>query len=494
MKASISCGRRLCGIAPGTGFPYAAVTEAGFICNRSRDPSMLEKDYQSVGGEARQLWEKGYDTLEKKNYDYAMELLTMALEKEPAFFDCRMALRAAQVKKHEGMGKLAKMAAAAGSATHMAAAKLALSKKSYFGAMNSAEKVLCADPYNSVGHRVIVDAAHALDYPQTMISSLQLLKKANPKDNEIAKELGEALEMLGDWDTAENLMLQLAQTNPEDQELQQAYKDTAAKATIYRGNYEGMMSGKNPLAVNRNEEEDEGPKLTAEEALEEKIYHMEERLQEEPENFKLAVDIARLYVEYHDFDRAFEYYDYVMDNCTVIDSSIDRSIADAHEARFNHDIAQYPEGTPEREGLEMERDQFMIANAAERADKFPTMLEFRFEYGERLFRAGHLNEAVQAFQRSQNSPGHKHRSLCYLGQCFMQRGMHDMAVSQFEKALEGKNNFDDQTKEATYLLACVYEQQGRQEEAARKFKTIYEVDIGYRDVASRVESGYSAGA
>ena len=53
-----------------------------------------------------------------------------------------------------------------------------------------------------MGHRVIVDAAHALDYPQTMISSLQLLKKANPKDNEVAKELGEALEMLGDWDTA----------------------------------------------------------------------------------------------------------------------------------------------------------------------------------------------------------------------------------------------------------------------------------------------------
>ena len=454
---------------------------------------MLEKNYQSVGGEARQLWEKGYDTLEKKNFDYAMELLTMALEKEPAFFDCRMALRAAQVKKYESAGKLAKMAASAGAATHMAAAKLALSKKNYFGALNSAEKVLCADPYSSVGHRVIVDAAHALDYPQTMISSLQLLKKANPKDNEVAKELGEALEMLGDWDTAENLMLQLAQTNPEDQELQQAYKDTAAKATIYRGNYEGMMSGKNPLSTSR-EEEDEGPQLTAEEALEEKIFHMEERLQNEPENFKLAVDIARLYVEYHDFDRAFEYFDYVTENCTVIDSSIDRSIAEAHEARFNHDIAQYPEGTPEREGLEMERDQFMIASAAERADKFPTMLEFRFEYGERLFHAGHLNEAVQAFQRSQNSPGHKHRSLCYLGQCFMQRGMHDMAVSQFEKALEGKRSFDDQTKEATYLLACVYEQQGRHEDAAGKFKSIYEVDISYRDVANRVESGYSAGA
>ena len=41
---------------------------------------MPEKDHTSVGGEVRQLWEKGYDTLEKKNYDYAMVLLAEALD------------------------------------------------------------------------------------------------------------------------------------------------------------------------------------------------------------------------------------------------------------------------------------------------------------------------------------------------------------------------------------------------------------------------------
>ena len=59
----------------------------------------------------RQLWEKGYDTLEKKNYDYAMVLLAEALEKEPAFFDCRMHLRAAQIKKHENAGSFSKASA-----------------------------------------------------------------------------------------------------------------------------------------------------------------------------------------------------------------------------------------------------------------------------------------------------------------------------------------------------------------------------------------------
>ena len=73
----------------------------------------------------------------------------------------------------------------------------------------------------------------------------------------------------------------------------------------------------------------------------------------------------------------------------------------------------------------------------------------------------------------------------------MQRGMYDMAMSQFEKAMEGKSTFDDQKKELMYLLAGVYEQQGKHEEAEAHYKSIYEVDVGYQDVAEKVEGGYT---
>ena len=436
----------------------------------------------------RQLWEKGYECLEKKNYDYAMELLSMALKKEPAFFDCRMALRAAQVKKHENAGRMAKMAAGATTAHNLAAAKLAMGKKNYFSAMASAEKMLCSNPLSAAAHRVLVDAAKALDFPQTMISSLQMIKKASPKDNAVTQELAKALELLGDWDQAEKVMKNLADINPDDQELQQAYKDTAAKATIYRGNYEKMVTGEERLGYAEEPEVD--PERSAEDALDEKIFVMEEQLQDDPENFKLAVDIGRLWSDRNDFARAFEYFDFAMTKHTVSDSTIDRAIAAAHEARFNYDIKQYEEGTPEREGLETERDAFMLENARERADRYPTMPEFRFELGERLFRAGQTEEAIQALQRAQNSPGHRMKALALLGQCFMERGMFDMAVSQIEKALENKSTWNDDRKELIYILANIYERQGKPDEAAAQYKSIYEVDIRYRDVAQKVESGY----
>ena len=159
---------------------------------------MPEKDHNVVGMEARQLWERGYEQLEKKQWDYAMELLCMAVEKDPGFFECRMALRAAQVKKYENASSLAKIAGTASNAHNMAQAKVALVRKNYFGALSHAEKVLCADPESSVAHRVIVDASSALDLPQTMISSLQMLKKVNPENKDLTKELATALEMLGD--------------------------------------------------------------------------------------------------------------------------------------------------------------------------------------------------------------------------------------------------------------------------------------------------------
>ncbi len=449
-----------------------------------------EKTMEEVGMEARQLYEKGYGLLEKKQIDYAIELFTSALDKEASFFECRMALRAAQIKKNESSSSIAKMAGAAANAHNMAQAKLALTRKNYFGAMSHAEKILCADPENSVGHRVLVDASKVLNFPQTLISSLQILKKANPNDKDLTKELATALEMLGDWDQAEEIMGKLAQVNPDDPALQQAYKDTAAKATIYRGSYEKTFEDDKNID---DQKTSASSVRTAEEALLERIYVMEERLQNEPDNFKLGVDIAKLYVELNDFERCFEYFDWVQNENKVSDSSIDKAIADAHEARYNHDIEQFPEGSPEREGFEIERDQFLLQDCRERADRYPTMPEIRFELGEWLFRVGEVNDAIQAFQRSQNSPKHRLASLNYLGRCFMQRGLYDMALSQFEKALGEKGVFDEQKKELVYNLACVYEHQGRPQEALHHFKSIYEVDIQFRDVVQKVEAGYSDG-
>ena len=60
------------------------------------------------------------------------------------------------------------------------------------------------------------------------------------------------------------------------------------------------------------------------------------------------------------------------------------------------------------------------------------------------------------------------------------------ARKQYERALEGTNGTDDRAKEILYNLGTIAENEGNPEEARSFFIRIYEVDIGYRDVADKM--------
>jgi hypothetical protein len=63
---------------------------------------MAEKEFAEIARELKPVYQKGLDALQRDNFDYAIALFTGILEKEPAFFDCREALRRAQAAKAGG--------------------------------------------------------------------------------------------------------------------------------------------------------------------------------------------------------------------------------------------------------------------------------------------------------------------------------------------------------------------------------------------------------
>ena len=79
----------------------------------------------------------------------------------------------------------------------------------------------------------------------------------------------------------------------------------------------------------------------------------------------------------------------------------------------------------------------------------------------------------------------------YLAQCFAKRKMFDMAAKKLQEALKEKVGFDDEKKELIYNLGCVLESMEKKEEAIEQFKLIYETDIGYKDVAAKVDAFYA---
>ena len=69
--------------------------------------------------------------------------------------------------------------------------------------------------------------------------------------------------------------------------------------------------------------------------------------------------------------------------------------------------------------------------------------------------------------------------------------MNDLAARTFQNAIKEKPVFDDEKKDLVYNLGSTLEKMGKKDEAIEQFKLIYEVDIGYKDVAKKVDDYYA---
>src|SRR5258705_12370331 len=116
---------------------------------------MPEKTLNEVSRDVRELYQKGSVALQRQNFDYAVAIFQQVLAKEPAFFDCRQALRAAQFKKAgPSTGFFKKMLGGASSSPLVAKAQLVIGKNP-IEALQILEQVLTADPTNSMAHKMV---------------------------------------------------------------------------------------------------------------------------------------------------------------------------------------------------------------------------------------------------------------------------------------------------------------------------------------------------
>ena len=469
---------------------------------------MAEKTINEISRDVRMLFTKGSEAAQRENIDYAISLFNQVLEKEPAFYNCRKALRAAQFKKagEGGGGFFKKMMSCAGSSPQVAKAKMALSKNPG-EAMAIAEQILNGDPNNSSAHKIIVDAANALELPHTAVLSYETLVKHSPKDRNLAIDFAHALADAGDasqgeHNRGEKILMDLLRENPNDGELNQALKNLSARKTLDEGGYGAIEGGEGSYRdILRNKEEavtleQEKRAVKTEDVTERLIGEYETRLQTEPENLKLVRQLAELYTQKRQFDRALEFYDRIKNSeMGGGDASLSQAIANTIVRRFDYQIVELnPFGAEHAEEvakLQAEKLNFQVAECQKRVEKFPADLAIRFEMGALYFQAGKIGEAISELQKAQGNPHKRLAAMSLLAQCFAKRKMFDLAARTLQNAIKEKVVFDDEKKDLIYNLGCVLETMGKKEEAVEQFKIIYETDIGYRDVAAKVDAFYA---
>lgn len=462
---------------------------------------MAEKSFGEVPRSERDLYEKALAAVERNNLDYALLMFNQVLTKEPGFYECREKLRATQLKKAgSGGGFFKKMLGKAGSSPNLAKAQILL-RSNPLEAIKVVEEILNSDPNNALAHKTLAEAAIAAGLLKTGVLSLEIARRNDPADQDIALRLAEALVLMGNVTRAMSVYNELKRLNPFDSELDMTIKNLSASITMAEGGYNEIEGGQGSY---RDMLKDKGEAVSLEQAnrvekaddiARRLISEYEARLEQEPRNMKLIRDIANLYTQAKDFDKAIELYNRIVEQEGMNDPSLEKAISDTHLRKLDWQISQMDKNAPdyaEQEAkLQAAKQEFLIQDARRRVEKYPNDLALRFELGVILFNAKKFGEAYAEFQKSQNNPHLRIRSLLFMGQSLLGRNMNDLAVRALQNALKEKVGMDDERKELLYHLGVALEKMGKRDEAIEQFKLIYEVDSAYRDVGARVDAFYS---
>lgn len=446
----------------------------------------------------RELYDKGIAAVQKKNFDYAVTLLMQALRLEPGFYEAREALRVTQHQRVTGKRSL--FHKFVGSASSLTRGQMAL-RTNPLDAIQVAEEALNDDPNNAAAHELLADAAMAVGLHKTALLSLEVAFKSRPADRKLALKLADASGELGQRGRAEKIYRDLLRADPRDGEANERLKNILATRTLHEGGYEKLEGGEGSY---RDALKDKAEAVSLEQSsrlvkdgdvADTLIAEYEARLEREPENLKLIRDTADLYLKKGDFDRTTEYLNRYLKVAGVNDPMVLEALRDVGVARFEHEVKSLDASAPDYAGklaeVKARRDAWRFEDIKRRADLNPTDLHIRFELGELYLHAGKVGEAIAELQKAQNNPNRRIPAMNLLAQAFAKRGMNDLAARKLLEALKEKQIFDDEAKDLHYQLGCVYEAMGKREEAMEHFKTIYEQDVGYRDVMTRVDAYYA---
>jgi tetratricopeptide (TPR) repeat protein len=464
---------------------------------------MAVKTEKDLNETLRSLWLKAVAAVELRNLGYAISLLQEILKQEPQFLNGRQLLRRAEITKNKSTKRSFFNISTAPIAIMKAQREI---KRNPKRAVEMLEKVLDDDPYNRQANLALKEAATAAGWPETGVFALRTLLEEHPRDVKVLHDLGRLYHELGEHDQEVEVYNQIIEINPLDAEALRLGKDAAARASMQSGgwtqaeSYRDLIKDKE-MAISL--EQQSRMELTGQ-SLEQQIAETYARHKTEPANVDLARRLGVLTEQKEDLEAAIGWYQYAADLTKGADTGLVRKVSDlkikclereiaTHEEFLStHDAAHelHAKKSQELKAAKAKRAEILIADARERVARNPTDLQLRFELGENLLIARHFREAVPELQRARQNPHARLKAMNLLGCCYAELGMLDLATKQLEEASKEILSMDAMKKEIIYNLGLVYERMGDRKKSLACMKQIYEVDYGYKDVATRVESSY----
>ncbi len=434
--------------------------------------------------------EKAEEAMKRRNYDFAInlfqQLLTIDPDNERARTGHYEAARKAWDMKNAG--KKGKKGAGVG--TGLGIMMRSGGRKDPSAVMAACDKVIAKTPNDPKAHEKLGYAASKAGHYRAALFSFAKVVELAPENVQAAKNLGKLHHKLGNIQEALDAFDRALKIDPGDQESIKARKDLAAEAAIHG---HGYAEAKSTMDLLKNKNQAREHDLLDRVAMNEDdvratIELVNEKLVETPDDRKLLMRLGELEEQRGDLDAARTAFERLLGvdptNFDVKERIGDLRIRDAEialeRARAGGDADATADATAALEQTKVEEFGW-------RVEAHPTDLPQRFRFGEALFRAGRLDDAIAEFQKTVKDPRKRLDSQVMMANAFMKKGMLDLAANQLEKALDVAGEGSKRGMDIRYALGKVCEKSGDVESARRHYLHIYERDIGYKDIRQRLE-------
>jgi len=437
----------------------------------------------------------------KTNPQYAIEILTGILARNPSCIEVRRYLRRAQ-KAVLGTKK-GLFDGIVGTLTSGKIAKAV--EADPVAAVLEAEATLAKKPTDANANRTLALAGLKLEFYELAAFAYEELALNDPKNVQHYIDLANAWIAGHEYDQALAAADMGLKVFPGNGDLQEAVRKASVSKTMRKGNWEDKGDFQSKL-----KDKDEALRLeqaartvTDAATAGEQITILAEKISQQPDSLDLYRDIVRQFVATGDLDSAISWLQ--RGRLTTLgkaDSSLERQENDLVVTRFEKvikglkdQIAANPQDTAAQAELakqETELKDYRLKTAGDLVTRYPNDYSFRYEYGNLLLEAGRVDMAVQQLQYAQRNPKYRQPALFSIGKAFVASGKFDLAVEQLTVAKAEIQLMNDLKKDVIYELGHAYEKSGKMKEAVDEYKIIYMADSGFRDVSKKINDFYES--
>ncbi len=368
--------------------------------------------------------------------------------------------------------------------------------------IEACEDYLRGDPYNRSVLMKLAKAARAGGHLDLAVFVLEDIRNRHPGYIPALRMLGEIFEEdQPDIKKSIQYFSEIAALVPSDGYIQKRLKDLNARMHMEATQMEDKKSFTELVRDSEKQKElqekdRECTVVRSDDQIDTELRKLQDQLKENPNSIPHMKRVGQLYEQRKDAKRAIAAYKKVLDvqpNDFEAKSRIGDIMIKNGEQNLKA-LAEKLEAEPDNADLKAKIEagkqqlaEFRCKEYDWRTEAHPTDLQLKATYADALYDAGRLDEAIQQYQRALEDIRIRTRVRIALGKCFMAKEQYDLAISQLESTLDSFNFLNDEAKETYYSLGLCAEAMDDLGKALEYYKTIYEADIGYRDVSARID-------